>query len=580
MIDIDSKNKKIEERFVCVDCISDHPNCQYRTIEKINQQWNHTKKQQDRVLSELKTKRQEKQEKLNQQIAIMRKNYNQQLNEISEKLITEFSLPPTSKPIEINKIKQTSLQQLSNEELLSNINQILQNDKENMVQDSKIEYLKSKDSVFQKEIQSRLEHLKQHEQLDIQESINILQEIQNDNQIQGIVQLQQQIQESTKKNQVQLIYKEDLDELINSSKYIYCQKSLLNETIQKFQEHLAKIKTFESKMQQSLDNLVFTSIQKQTNEYKNKFEKDFNQLMKFCEIEKLEKNFETLQQHYEKSQIERNQYLESIEKDYKLKIQKQNNIIEELENILKNTEDKLKNKVEEENLLNERLKEENSKNEKFQQKLNDQQIKHDKEIKSLNEQINKIRTELNSRLQFKVLDIKPKILTDDYWIKLFFILQEKSKKTIKEFQLIFQGTRDGLNNNSFWNKCNGKCNLLMIFQSQSGYIFGGYSPCRWQNNTSYVQDDTLSSFIFSQTHDSIYPLILDKKKYAIYCNSGYGPCFGDGHDICINSDFKDGYSNIGNSYKLDKYDNKKSTHIFGQEKSNITECEIFEIKFI
>ncbi|CAK76384.1 unnamed protein product (macronuclear) [Paramecium tetraurelia] len=35
MIDIDTKNKNIQDRFVCVDCISDHPHCQYRTIEKI-----------------------------------------------------------------------------------------------------------------------------------------------------------------------------------------------------------------------------------------------------------------------------------------------------------------------------------------------------------------------------------------------------------------------------------------------------------------------------------------------------------------------------------------------------------------
>ncbi|CAD8117220.1 unnamed protein product [Paramecium primaurelia] len=51
--------------------------------------------------------RQEKQEKLNQQIAIMRKIYNQQLNEINEKLITEFSLQ-INKTGEICKFKQNN----------------------------------------------------------------------------------------------------------------------------------------------------------------------------------------------------------------------------------------------------------------------------------------------------------------------------------------------------------------------------------------------------------------------------------------------------------------------------------------
>ncbi|CAD8153683.1 unnamed protein product [Paramecium pentaurelia] len=120
----------------------------------------------------------------------------------------------------------------------------------------------------------------------------------------------------------------------------------------------------------------------------------------------------------------------------------------------------------------------------------------------------------------------------------------------------------------------------MIFQSQNGYIFGGYSSCQWQQNKSYVQDDTLSSFLFSQTHDQIYPLKQDQKQYAIYCSSGSGPRFGCGHDIYIAADFKDGYSNLGHSYQWDKYENNQSTHLFGQDKPNISECEIFELKFV
>ncbi|CAD8184629.1 unnamed protein product [Paramecium octaurelia] len=417
MIDIDSKLKNIEERFACVDCISDHPNCQYRTIEKINQQWNNAKKQQDRIFSDLKIKRQEKQEKLNQQISIMRKNYNQQLNEISEKLITEFSMPK-SKSIEINKIKQTSLQQLSNEELLQNINEIILNEKENLVQDSKVEYLKSKDTLFLKEIESKLENLKQHDQLDIQESINILKDVQNDSQIQRIFQLSQQIQETTQVNQEQLILKQDLDELINSSKYIYCQKSLLNESIQKFQEHLTKIQTLGRKLQQIPDNLLMANLNTQTNDYKNTFEKDFQQFMKFCEIENLEKNFETLQQDHKRLELERNQYQESIEKDYKLEIQRQNDIIEELKQLVNDTEFKLKQKVEQEQLLNEKLKVENANNTKLQLQLNDQQDKHENEIKSLNEKINQSEIQINKIQNNLDIRIQASIFLDIYQIEI------------------------------------------------------------------------------------------------------------------------------------------------------------------
>ncbi|CAD8167800.1 unnamed protein product [Paramecium octaurelia] len=56
MIDIDTKEKKVDNRFACLDCICDHPHCQYRTIEKVNQEWNYTKQQQDQVLNNLKLK--------------------------------------------------------------------------------------------------------------------------------------------------------------------------------------------------------------------------------------------------------------------------------------------------------------------------------------------------------------------------------------------------------------------------------------------------------------------------------------------------------------------------------------------
>ncbi|CAD8177419.1 unnamed protein product [Paramecium octaurelia] len=585
MIDIDSENKKIEDRFVCVDCISDHPNCQYRTIEKINQQWNHTKKQQDRIFSEIQVKRQEKQKNLNQQIAIVRKNFNQQLNEISEKLITEFSLP-IRKACEMNKFKQISLQQVCNDELLSNINQMILNDKKNLIQDSQIEYLKSKDALFQKEIESRLEHLKQHDQLDIQVTINIMQDIQNDNQIQGIVQLQQELQESTKANQGLLIFKQDLDELVNSSKYIYSQKSVLNESVKKFQDHLTKIKIFVSKIQQTQDNLPLTKLQKQTNDYKNKFENDFIQFIKFCEIEKIENNFQTLQKEYEKLQLERNQYLESIENDYKLKIITQNRIIEELEALIKNTESKLKMKVEEEQLLNEKLKLEITNNTNLQLQLNNLQAIHENEIKSLNDKItqsdiniNKIQNKLDSRIKTSIfLDIKPILLRDDFWIKIFYFLQEKSKKSIKSSTLIFQGTKNGLNGESFWKEVNNKDNLLMILQSKRDYIFGAYTPCKWVSNLYYVQDDTLSSFIFSQTHSQIYPLAYTKN--AIYCNSNYGPTFGEGFDFYINGNFSDGYCKLGHSYQFDQYKNgTEDPHLFGQNKPEIKECEIYQIQF-
>ncbi|CAD8207585.1 unnamed protein product [Paramecium pentaurelia] len=115
----------------------------------------------------------------------------------------------------------------------------------------------------------------------------------------------------------------------------------------------------------------------------------------------------------------------------------------------------------------------------------------------------------------------------------------------------------------------------MVFKSKSDYIFGAYSPCKWESNSSnkYVEDNTLSSFIFSQTHDQVYPLKQDQKQYAIYCFSKYyGPVFGDGHDICISGNFTDGCSRLGHSYQFSQYKNQNDDpYLFGQKEPEIKE---------
>ncbi|CAD8125460.1 unnamed protein product [Paramecium sonneborni] len=172
------------------------------------------------------------------------------------------------------------------------------------------------------------------------------------------------------------------------------------------------------------------------------------------------------------------------------------------------------------------------------------------------------------------------VLQRTYSMQIDNQISSRLNKKIKSFQKVYQGSKDGLNGQTFWNKINGKSNLLMIFKSKSGNIFGGFSLCQWQlNEGTYVQDNTISSFLFSQTHNQIYPLKEANKQYAIYCNQTYGAVFGGGHDIYIRQDFNGGYSNLGHSYQWDQYQNVKSTHLFGQQTPNIVECEIFQVIF-
>ncbi|CAD8211611.1 unnamed protein product [Paramecium pentaurelia] len=177
---------------------------------------------------------------------------------------------------------------------------------------------------------------------------------------------------------------------------------------------------------------------------------------------------------------------------------------------------------------------------------------------------------------------KNTILKDDYFSKILKTIEEKTKKKVKNQYFIYSGAQNGLNGQSFWKSVDKLSNLLMIFKSKSGYIFGAFSPCTWMSNCNgYIQDDTLSSFIFSQTHDQIYPIKEGYKQHAIYSGQQYGPIFGSGHDIYISTDFQGSSSNLGNSYQCDQFQiNNNRTHLFGQSTPNIAECEILMLTFL
>ncbi|CAK63493.1 unnamed protein product (macronuclear) [Paramecium tetraurelia] len=171
-----------------------------------------------------------------------------------------------------------------------------------------------------------------------------------------------------------------------------------------------------------------------------------------------------------------------------------------------------------------------------------------------------------------------KLLSQHQIQKIMNIIETKLKKKIIGSFPIYRSIRDGLNQKYFWNKVNNQSNLLMIFKSKSGYIFGGFSPCQWQQNlNNYVQDNTMSSFIFSQTHDQIYYLKDANKAQAIYCHQSNGPIFGS-NDMQLGADFQSGQSNLGTSYQCDQYQTAaKNTQLFGQTTPNLAECEIYQI---
>ncbi|CAD8099171.1 unnamed protein product [Paramecium primaurelia] len=178
------------------------------------------------------------------------------------------------------------------------------------------------------------------------------------------------------------------------------------------------------------------------------------------------------------------------------------------------------------------------------------------------------------------------LLSQDYAQKLYKYIEQQSNKKIKNKYLIFSSKKSGLNSNTFFNSINKKSNLLMIFKSQTQYIFGGYSPCQWLKcNGYYHPDETSTSFLFSQTLGEFYPINSTNKNYAILMNEqeiGFGY-----QDMKINyqQQFQKGSSNLGYTYTIPANSTNinspvKTNLLFGQAEPSIKDIEIIMLTFV
>jgi hypothetical protein len=102
----------------------------------------------------------------------------------------------------------------------------------------------------------------------------------------------------------------------------------------------------------------------------------------------------------------------------------------------------------------------------------------------------------------------------------------------KKFRLLWRGSRDGFSPLDFHNRCDGHPNTLLLIQEIRGYIFGGFTPVRWERGNYHPKgDETMKSFLFSlrNPHNTItlkFPLREDAKGNAIWCYDIRGPGFG------------------------------------------------------
>jgi hypothetical protein len=179
---------------------------------------------------------------------------------------------------------------------------------------------------------------------------------------------------------------------------------------------------------------------------------------------------------------------------------------------------------------------------------------------------------------------KGQILTDERQITELIDLCEFSPND--KWSLLYLGTRDGFDSNDFHSKCDGHSNTLTLLKAKgSGFIFGGFTTVSWESPTDHKFKSDPNAFIFSLTNKDNQPVKIkidpDEHEYAIYCNSEYGPTFGeDDIHIADNSNTTmNSYSDLGWTYKHPQYEEgtiEAQTFLAGTDWFQLDEIEVYQ----
>ena len=159
------------------------------------------------------------------------------------------------------------------------------------------------------------------------------------------------------------------------------------------------------------------------------------------------------------------------------------------------------------------------------------------------------------------------------------IINEEEKKIILNWipsklisiELLFYTDRDGDSIDSFKNKCEGKSPTLVIIQTTTGIIFGGYASKAWIEGRSITD---YNSFIFSLEPPKKYNVISPENalfgyryndimfQFGCCCFQIKGNCTIHNDNYIYGSDYEGGFKNIFKGEKDERYFTVKRMEIF------------------
>jgi hypothetical protein len=249
-------------------------------------------------------------------------------------------------------------------------------------------------------------------------------------------------------------------------------------------------------------------------------------------------------------------------------------LFEEIKSIKKNMSNEissLKNKYEseikdlKEDIINLKEKIRNYKNEnkKLWQEIN--------ELKISKEESSEIETsQLITCLDSKITSISSINFLLDY------IRNTDKTFNFNEIKLLYRGSRDGDRTKNCHQLCDNKQNVLIIMQSDTGHIFGGYSKIGFKvkNIPEWKLDN--NCFLFSLDLKKIYPVIKEEK---IICHLGEesGLCFA--HSLSFTDNFMNRNDNRFYFKINKKFKGLKDTYEMngGKDKFTCKDLEVFQL---
>ena len=159
-------------------------------------------------------------------------------------------------------------------------------------------------------------------------------------------------------------------------------------------------------------------------------------------------------------------------------------------------------------------------------------------------------------------------------------IRHQLNKGIANTNLLYRCSKDGDDCSIFHSKCDGVSNTLVIGESESNKLFGGFTSQSWDQNHETKYDD--NAFLFQLNKMEIHYVI--KGKGGITCQNDFGPTFGNWNrfNLCFQDRGKslegkkreDGYDENTNSFE----NISKQNYIYeGNYTFKLKDFEVFQL---